>query len=135
MSMAAGFGTENSTNYMKGIVSIFGFNVASICNLLVASGRNDDVELAKRQVIDTMDQLIESISINKKRTFKPSITQLVYFNIFKGISALTKESNPADYEFYKDTGDFIIDVQIPFYKKFIAHRAAVSSLKKAKIQG
>lgn len=135
VSVAAGFGAENSTDYMKGIASVFGFNVASTCNLLVASGRKDDVESAQGQVIDAMDQLIESIRISKTKAFQPSITQLVYFNIFKGISAMTRETNPADYAFYKDTGDFVIDVQVPFFKKFIAKRAAASSLKKAMSRG
>lgn len=67
MSVAAGLGIECSTNYMKEIISVVGFNVASTCKLLVARGSNNNLELVKRQFID----------------------------------AVTNESNPADFEFYK----------------------------------
>ena len=31
---------------------------------------------------------------------------------------------PADYEYYKDKGDYFYDAKIPFYKKFIAKRVS-----------
>ncbi len=37
MSVAAGFGAENSTDYMKGIASVFGFTIASTCDLFISS--------------------------------------------------------------------------------------------------
>jgi hypothetical protein len=49
---------------------------------------------------------------------------MVPFMIFKYLSKLDKDLMAADFEYYKDKGDYYYDVKIPFYKKFIAKRVS-----------
>ena len=53
---------------------------------------------------------------------KPSLKMLIPFNIFKYVSKLDKELMKADYEYYKDKGDYYYETKIPFYKRIIAKK-------------
>ncbi len=47
---------------------------------------------------------------------------IIPYNIFKYASKLDKELMKADYEYYKDKGDYYYETNIPFYKKIIVKK-------------
>ncbi|NLT38567.1 MAG: flavodoxin family protein [Methanomassiliicoccus sp.] len=48
----------------------------------------------------------------EKKVMRPSFSEYMRFRFFKNASLETKEWLPADYEFYKDKGDFYYDVKV-----------------------
>ena len=71
--------------------------------------------------------------LSDKSIRRPDLGNVIWFNIFKKMSTLSKKSIPADYEFYKDRNFYFYDVKVnPLYSllgKMIA-TAAVKSMKK-----
>lgn len=71
--------------------------------------------------------------LSDKSIRRPDMGNVIWFNIFKKMSALSKKSIPADYDFYKDKNSYFYDVKVnPLYSllgKAIA-TAAVKSMKK-----
>ena len=60
----------------------------------------------------------------------PTLSQLVYFNIFKTVSELNKEVGKADHQFYKDKTEYYYGAEINFFKKMMAKRIAKKFIKK-----
>lgn len=75
-----------------------------------------------KKIKDAISTLIARIEKGEKD--KPSISLMVPFNIFKYISQVDRENMPADYEYYKEKGDYYYDARIPAYKKFVAKRVS-----------
>jgi multimeric flavodoxin WrbA len=124
MVTCSGYGAEYALEYMDKMLSIYGFNLAPSLELQIHPGKVKDSTLAfnREKSIKAVEALIDKIE-NGKRD-KPSIGLMVPFILFKYVSKLDKELMKADYEYYKDKGDYFYDAKIPFYKKFIAKRVS-----------
>jgi len=124
MSMVtySGYGAEEALKYMDKILSAFGFNLAPSLELQFRPGKMPEkntalnIEKSKRAV----KIFIEKIERGEKN--KPSLKRIIPYNIFKYVSKLDKELMKADYEYYKDKGDFYYETNIPFYKKIIVKK-------------
>ena len=130
MAICAGFGAKEANDYMEGVLSVFGFNVVSSLELKVMTKtereREHNLDLTKK----ALNTLISGILEGRKSKPSPTLTQAIYFNIFKYISELNKEQGKADYEFYRDKTEFACDAKIGFFKKFLAKRIAKKFMKK-----
>ena len=118
----SGYGAEEALKYMDKMLSAFGFNLVPSLELQFRPGKMPEkntvlnIEKSKRAV----KILMEKIERGEKN--KPSLKMLIPYNIFKYVSKLDKELMKADYEYYKDKGDYYYETKIPFYKKIIAKK-------------
>lgn len=131
MATCSGFGAKEANEYMNGISSVFGFNVVSSLELKIGVKSEARKEYNRKQTKDAFDTFIKRIKEGK--TESPTLTQLIYFNIFKSISEINKEAGKADYQYYKDKTDFYYDTKIDFFKKMLAKRIAGNEIKKIMI--
>jgi hypothetical protein len=60
--------------------------------------------------------------IERGKKTNPSLKMMIPFHIFKHVSGLDKELMKADYDYYKDKGDYYYETEIPFFKRFIARK-------------
>jgi hypothetical protein len=71
--------------------------------------------------------------LSDKSIRKPSLGDVIWFQLFKKMTALSKNSSPADYDYYKDKNNYFYAAKVnPFYTligKLIAS-LAVNSMKK-----
>ena len=124
MSMVtySGYGAEEALKYMDKMLAAFGFNLASSLELQFRPGKMPEknkvlnMDKSKRSV----KLLIDKIERGEKN--KPSLNRIIPFNIFKYVSGLDKELMKADYEYYKDRGDYYYETKIPFFKKMLAKK-------------
>ena len=118
----SGYGAEEALKYMDKMLSAFGFNLAPPLELQFRPGKMPDkntilnIKKSRRAV----KILLEKTERGVKN--KPSLKMLIPYNIFKYVSELDKELMKADYEYYKDRGDYYFETKIPFYKKIIAKK-------------
>jgi multimeric flavodoxin WrbA len=122
MVTCSGYGAESALTYMDKMLGIYGFNLAPSLELQVHPGKVQESTLAqnREKSIQAVEALIDKIKTGKRD--QPSIGLMVPFMIFKYVSRLDKDLMAADFEYYKDKGDYYYDAKIPFYKKFIAKR-------------
>jgi multimeric flavodoxin WrbA len=120
MSICAGFGAKDSNEYMKSMVSIFGFNVASILELKIAAKTEKENAYNHQKTTEAFDIFLAKIKEAKRKKPTPTLTQLIYYNVFKSLSELQKDMYKADYKFYKEKGDFVCEANINFFKKMFA---------------
>jgi len=122
MVTCSGYGAEDALKYMDKLLSVFGFSLAPSLELQVQPGKVPEktIELNKEKTIQAVNTLIEKIE--KGERDKPSLGLMIPFHIFKSVSELDKNHMKADYEYYKDKGDYYYDAKIPAYKKFIAKK-------------
>ena len=122
MVTCSGYGAEEALKYMDKMLSVFGFNLTPSLELQIHPGKvsENTISMNKEKTIQAVKILIDRIE--KGERDKPSLNLMVPFNIFKYVSKLDKDLMKADFEYYKDKGDYYYDVKIPFYKKFIAQR-------------
>jgi multimeric flavodoxin WrbA len=130
MAVCAGFGAKEVNEYMSGILNVFGFNVVSSLELKTGSKTDKRRIHNHEKTIEAFDKFINRIKKGQRNPPAPTVTQLVYFNIFKAVSELNKEVGKADYQFYKDKADFIYDTKINFFKKMLAKRIARKNIQK-----
>ena len=122
MVSCSGYGAKEALKYMDKMLSAFGFNLVPSLELQFRPGKMPEkntalnMEKSKRAV----KILIEKIEKGEKS--KPSLNKIIPFNIFKYVSKLDKELMKADYEYYRDKGDYYYETKIPFYKKIIAKK-------------
>ncbi len=130
LSTCAGFGADHTTKFLREHFTQCGFEFVSSLELKIAS--KTEKETAHNRVIALKEygKLLRAIQTHEEH--KPSLGQLVYFNIFKGISEMNKAKGWADYRFYKDKKDFYYDIKIPFVKNRIAKWIANREIKKMK---
>ena len=128
MATCAGFGAKEANGYMNGIFSVFGFNVVSSLELKTGSKSEERKKYNQEQTIKAFDTFISSTKEGQRKL--PTLTQLIYFNIFKSISEINKEAGKADYQFYKDKTDFFYDTKINLFKKMLAKRIAGNEVRK-----
>ena len=124
----AGFGADLTSKYLFEHFTQYGFNFISSVELKVATKSEMETDYNRIKAINEYEKLIHAIKTHEK--FEPSLSQLVYFNIFKSISVLNKIKGWADYEFYKDKKDFYYDIKIPFLKNKMAKWIAGREVKK-----
>ena len=124
MVTCSGYGAESALAYMDKMLGIYGFNLAPSLELQVHPGKVQESTLAinREKSIRAVETLIDKIETGKRD--QPSIGLMVPFMIFKYVSKLDKDLMAADFEYYKDKGDYFYDAKIPFYKKLIAKRVS-----------
>ena len=120
MVTCSGYGGEGANKYMGSIFSAYGFNVVSSLELHYRPGKMSEKQKKENdeKILIAFDTLRSRIEKGERVT--PSIDLLVPFNLFKSVSMLEKDVMSADYEYYKDKGDYCYDIKIPFFKKMIA---------------
>jgi len=72
-------------------------------------------------------------SMKNKRVVSPDLGNLIWFNLFKKMSSLSKENLPADYNFYNEKKTFFYETKINPFKNCIAifvAKIGVWSMKK-----
>lgn len=130
MSVCAGFGSDKANEYMSGIFSVFGFKIVSSLELRIAAKTEKEKTYNEEQIRIAFNRFISGIQKGLRNGIQPSLTQLIYFNVFKSISEKTQKTNRADYEFYKDKNGFVVDTKINPLKNLIAKRIANNEVKK-----
>ena len=128
LTTCAGFGADLTCKYLVENFTQCGFNFVPSVELKVATKSEKETDHNQKKALNGYEKLISAIKSHEK--FKPSLGQLIYFNIFKSISELNKLKGWADYEFYKDKKDFYYDMKIPFVKNKIAKWIAGREVKK-----
>lgn len=118
ISTCKGFGADKVADYMKGIFISYGFNVVSSLELEISTKSAKEKKYNKEKILKSFDKFITSIKEGKKE--KPTIMQVVMFNMLKYVSKIDKDYMQADYKYYKDKEGFFYKTKIPFYMKWIA---------------
>lgn len=124
----AGFGADLVSTYLNENFTQSGFSFVPAVELMVSKKSETETNHNRITALKAYDKLINAI--NSHKIFKPTLGQLVYFNIFKAISALNKTKGWADHKFYKDKKDFYYDIKIPFVKNKMAKWIAGREIKK-----
>ncbi len=130
MAICAGFGAKEANKYMNGILSVFGFNVVSSLELQIATNSEQEKKYTYEKTTNAFDTFISKIKEGQGTIPTPTITQLVYFKIFKAVSEWNKKAGIADYQFYKDKTDYFYNTKINFFKKMLAKRISGKIIRK-----
>ncbi len=132
MAVCGGFGAGKANQYMKDIFSVFGFNVVSSLELQISTKGEREKPSVREKATQAFDAFLSRTKEGQRQKPAPTLTQIVYFDVFKAVAGLTKNVGKADYEFYKDKTDYYYDTNINFFKKFLAKRIAGKVIKKMK---
>jgi multimeric flavodoxin WrbA len=130
MAVCAGFGADNANEYMEGMCSIFGFSIASSVVLKIASKSENEKAFTHKQTIEAFDRFIQTIKDTEGRLPSISLTQLIYYNVFRTLSQLQKDMYKADYKYYKDKTDVPDNVKVNGFKKIFANYMTGRIVKK-----
>ena len=126
----SGYGGKHALEYMDKMLQIYGFNLASSLDLHYQPGKIPEKKIVenKEKIIAALKSLIARIEegVNDK----PTLNRIVPFGIFKAISLVARDDMPADYDYYKDKKDYYYDVNIPFFKKYIAKKVVKKEIDK-----
>jgi multimeric flavodoxin WrbA len=124
MVTCSGYGAEEALAYMDKMLSIYGFSLAPSLELQIHPGKVPEKTIVhnREKSIRAVEALVAKIGYGKRDD--PSLNLMVPFYIFKYVAGLDKNLMPADYDYYKDKGDYFYEARIPFYKKFIAKRVS-----------
>ncbi len=128
MAVCAGFGAKEANEYMSGIFATTGLNVVSSLELQVATKSEEEKKYNHEKTIKAFNTLITRIKEGKRN--KPTLTQIIMFNLLKSISELAKEYFQADYQYYKDKTNFYYDTKLNPLKNMLAKRIAKKEIKK-----
>ena len=121
MAVCAGFGAKETNEYMEGMCSIFGFNIASSVELKIASNSENEKAYTQNQTTEAFDRFIEKIKETKDQPPSITMTQLIYYNVFRTLSQMQKDMYKADYNFYKDKTDVPGNAKVNVFKKIFAN--------------
>ncbi len=113
------FGAKETNQFMTDIFTQYGFNFVSSLELQVATKTEKETLYNHKLIIEAFDAFIDKIEKGERN--KPSMGQLVRFNLFKLISEHQKDYFKADYEYYKDKSDIPYDGKISSAKKKLAY--------------
>jgi multimeric flavodoxin WrbA len=131
MSMVTSFDydTRSATAYINKMLCAFGFSMVPELELQFRPGMVQEALFQKNRklCIAAMNTLI--VKISKGEIDAPSLDMLIPFNIFKHVSRLDKNLMKADYEYYKDKGDYYYETQLGLTKKLIAQRISNKIIK------
>ncbi len=128
LSTCGGFGADLTCKYLTEHFTQYGFSFVPPLELMVSTKSENETAHNRKKAISNYQKLIKVIRSSEE--FKPSLGQLVYFNIFKSISVLNRAKGWADYQFYKSKKDFYYDVKIPVVKNKLAKWIAGREVKK-----
>jgi multimeric flavodoxin WrbA len=128
LTTCAGFGGNLTCRYLKENFTQCGFTFVPSVVLMVATKSQMETDHNRKKAIQAYEKLVRAIQTHED--IKPSLGQLVYFNILKSISELNKLKGWADYEYYRDKNDFYYDVKIPIVKNKLARWIAGREIKK-----
>lgn len=128
LATCSGFGADLTCKYLMENFSQCGFKFVPSVQLMVGTKSEKETNHNRIKATSAYEKLIQAIKSQEQ--FKPSLGQLVYFNIFKSISQLNKLKGWADFEFYNDKKDFYYKVKIPFLKNKLAKWIAGREVKK-----
>ncbi len=122
MVTCSGYGAEEALKYMNKMLSVFGFNMVPSLELHFRPGKMPEENKRKNteKIKAAMATMVSRIEKGEKD--KPSLSMMIPFNIFKYVSMLDKDVMKADFEYYKNKGEYYYDAKLPFYKKFIARK-------------
>jgi len=130
MAVCAGFGADNANEYMDGMCSIFGFSIASSVELKIATKSENEKAYTQKQTTEAFDRFIQTIKENEGRPPSITMTQLIYYNVFRTLSQLQKDMYKADYKFYKDKSDVPGNTKVNVLKKMFANFMTGRIIKK-----
>lgn len=128
LATCAGFGADLTCKYLSENFTQCGFSFVNSVQLKTAT--KSEAEMTRNLELASAGFKKLLHAVQSHRDFKPSLGQLVYFNIFKSISELNKTNGWADYNYYRDKGDYYYDVPIPFVKNKLAKWIAGREVKK-----
>lgn len=126
----SGYGGDHATQYIDKMLGIFGFNLAPSLELHYKPGREPERQRTENEqkIIEGFNALISKIQEGDKD--KPGLGKLIPFGIFKAISEAAKESMPADYRYYRNKHDYYYDIDLPFFKKWMAKKVVKKEVDK-----
>ena len=124
MVSCSGYGAEDALSYMDKMLSVYGFNLAPSLELQFRVGKmtEEHKQMNTKKIKAAVNTLISKIE--KGERDKPSLSLMIPFNIFKYVSQIDRDNMTADYEYYKEKGDYYYKARIPIYKKFIAKKVS-----------
>ena len=128
LATCAGFGADLTCTYLTEHFTQYGFSFVSSVELMVAT--KSENETHRNHTLATKAYYSLLCAIQAQEEIKPSLNQLVYFNIFKSISKWNKLKGWADYTFYRDKKDFYYTIKIPYLKNKLAKWLAEREVKK-----
>jgi multimeric flavodoxin WrbA len=121
MAVCAGFGTKETNEYMEGMCSIFGFSIASKVGLKFASKSENEKAYNQKLTTEAFDKFIAKIKESKGKPPSITLTQLIYYNVFRTLSQMQKDMYKADYKFYKDKTEIPANAKVNPFKKMFAN--------------
>jgi len=130
MAVCAGFGADEANKYMGGMCSIFGFSIASSVELKIASKTETEKAYTNKQTTEAFEKFIQTIKESEGRLPSITLTQLIYYNVFRTLSQLQKDAYKADYKFYKDKTDVPGNAKVNVFKKIFANFMTGRIIKK-----
>jgi multimeric flavodoxin WrbA len=128
MAVCGGFGAKEANEYMSGIFATTGLNVVSSLELQVATKSEEEKKYNREKTNNAFNTLITRIKEGKRN--KPTLTQIIMFNLLKSISELAKEHFQADYQYYKDKANFYYDIKLNPFKNMLVKRIVQKEIKK-----
>ena len=128
MAVCGGFGAKEANEYMSGIFATTGLNVVSSLEFQVATNSEEEKKYNREKTTDAFNALITRIKEGKRN--KPTLTQIIMFNLLKSISESYKEHFQADYQYYKDKTNFYYDTKLNPIKNMLAKRIARQLIRK-----
>ncbi|MCP3682857.1 MAG: NAD(P)H-dependent oxidoreductase [bacterium] len=118
MGICGGFGAKEVTKYLDGIFTSFGFNVVSSLELQISTKSEREKRYNQEKINEAFEKF--SSGIKKGKRNKPTMMQVIMFNMFKYVSKENKDTFKADYQYYKDKNNFYYNTKINFLKKSMA---------------
>ena len=106
---------------MEGMCSVFGFTVASSLELKVASKSENETAYNYKLITEAFDRFITRIKESEGQPPTITMTQLIYYNVFRKLSQIQKDMYKADYKFYKDKSDIPGNAKVNIFKKMFAN--------------
>ena len=120
MAVCGGFGADKAAGYMSGILTTFGFNVASSLELQVSTKSAKEKAYNQSKTVAAFDALVAGIQEGQRKP--PTVTQVVMFHMFKYVSEAYPDEFSADHRYYKDKTGYYDDTKVSFWKQMIAKR-------------
>ena len=128
MAVCGGFGAKEANAYMSGIFATTGMNITSSLELQVATKSEEEKKYNREKTNNAFNTLITRIKEGNRN--KPTLTQMVMFNLLKSISEINKEYFQADYQYYKDKTEFYINTNINPLIKMLVKRIVKQEMQK-----
>lgn len=120
MAICGGFGADKATGYMSGILTTFGYNVASSLELQASTKSAKETALNQEKAAAAFETLVTAIQNGARKP--PALQQVIMFHLFKAISNAYPDKFSADHRYYRDKTGYHDDSKVSFWKKMVARR-------------